>query len=185
MKFDLQTLFGFDSSWHIPFVSHLSKVLQPECYVEIGIYEASTFNRVSKHAKFSIGIDVNPKAGEFIKSKDAKFACGTNALLRFIMSTYRKQKIDLAFIDGDHKSGQVLADFSEISKFATDECLILIHDTWPQTLADTAENRCADSFQVPKMIQEFTNGDWSAITIPNHPGLTITQRSNIRPTWMV
>ena len=153
--------------------------------MEIGIYEASTFNRVSKYAKFAMGIDVNPKAGEFIKSKEAKFGCGTSSILESMMRCYGKQKIDLAFIDGDHKSDQVLDDFAEISKYATDECLILIHDTWPKTLADTAENRCADSFKVPKMIQEFTNGDWGAITIPNHPGLTITQRSNIRPTWMV
>ena len=67
-----------DTSWHIPFVEAIARIMQPQVYVEIGIYEAATLNAVAKHCGHVVGIDINPGAKKFIKAKNAEFVNGTS-----------------------------------------------------------------------------------------------------------
>ena len=172
-----------DTSWHIPFVASIAQIIQPKVYVEVGIYQASTLNAVAKHCGLAIGIDINPMAGKFIKAKNAEFICGTTAELAALCKR-ENTVIDLAFIDGDHRSESVMADFTEIDKFASKNALILFHDTWPENSEDASDGRCSDSYRVPSLLKEQTNGEWSSITIPVFPGLTIASRSTAAPAWL-
>ena len=172
-----------DTSWHIPFVEAIARIMQPQVYVEIGIYEAATLNAVAKHCGHVVGIDINPGAKKFIKAKNAEFVNGTSADLATLFKT-KNTSIDLAFIDGDHRSEVAISDFATIEVFASKNALICFHDTWPDTLDDASDERCSDSYRVPSLIKERTNGEWSTITIPVFPGLTIASRSTSSPAWL-
>ena len=172
-----------DTSWHIPFVESIARIIQPQVYVEIGIYEAATLNAVAKHCGHVIGVDINPGAKKYIKAKNAEFVSGTSADLASLYKS-KNATIDLAFIDGDHRSEAVLSDFAAIEVFASKNALILFHDTWPDTFEDASDERCSDSFRIPSLIKERTNGEWSTITIPVFPGLTIASRSTSSPAWL-
>ena len=172
-----------DTSWHILFVASLAKILSPAIYVEIGIYEASTLNAVAKHCKKVIGIDINPAAGRFIKAKNAEFLNGTVANL-IELCELKEMKIDFAFIDADHRSEAAMADFHGIQPFLSKNALVLFHDTWPKTAEYASNDRCSDSYRVPTLLGEATNKEWTSITIPVFPGLTIASRSNLLPEWL-
>ena len=96
----------------------------------------------------------------------------------------RNTVIDFAFIDGDHRSEAVMSDFIGVEKFASKNALILFHDTWPENEDDASDGRCSDSYRVPSLIRERTNGEWSSITIPVFPGLTIASRTSAAPAWL-
>ena len=172
-----------DSSWHIPFISSIAQITQPKVYVEIGIYQAATLNAVAKHCGLAIGVDINPIANKFVKAKNAEFVCGTNAELMALCAS-RNTVIDFAFIDGDHRSSAVMNDFAVIDNFASKNALILFHDTWPENSEDASDGRCSDSYRVPSLLKEQTNGEWSSVTIPVFPGLTIASRSSSTPAWL-
>ena len=133
-----------DTSWHIPFVASIAKITQPKVCVEIGIYQASTLNAFAKHSGLAIGVDNNPVAGKFIKAKNAEFVCGTSAELATLCAK-RNTVIDLAFIDGDHRSESVMSDLKVIDKFASKDALILFHDTWPANSDDASDGHCSKS----------------------------------------
>lgn len=177
-------LFGTgDSSWHIPFISNLADLLKPKMYAEIGIYESETLNAVAKHSDEVVGVDINPSAKQYIRAKNAKFIHGTvDQLIEYLTSI--NAEIDLAFIDGDHRIESALRDFEGLDKHASKNALILFHDTWPTNPEDTEVGRCADSYLVPTLLKDRTNGAWSSITIPIFPGLTIAARSTQLPSWL-
>ena len=152
-------------------------------YVEIGIYEASTINSVSKFTEVSVGVDINPNAEKFMKHKNSQFVLGDSSKAAEYIRKISKT-IDLCFIDGDHSSGAVVNDFLNLKNLASDTAIFCFHDTWPNSESDTADDRCSDSYRVPHLLAEITNGDWSAITIPVYPGLTIAQKCAIKPLWM-
>jgi len=172
-----------DSSWHIPFVASIAQITQPKVYVEIGIYQAVTLNAVAKHCGHAIGVDINPEAKKFIKAKNAEFVSGSNIELTALCMS-RQIIIDFAFIDGDHRSEAVMSDFAAVDNFASKNALVLFHDTWPENEADSSDGRCSDSYRVPSLLKERTNGEWSSITLPIFPGLTIASRSSSVPAWL-
>jgi predicted O-methyltransferase YrrM len=176
-------IFGKDNSWHISFLSEIAKVTKPKLYVEIGIYEAATINSVSKFAESAIGVDINPNAKKFLKQENTQFVHGDSSKAAERIGKFSKT-IDLCFIDGDHSSGAAISDFLNLKTFASDSAIFCFHDTWPNSESDTADNRCSDSYRVPNLLAELTKGDWSAITIPVYPGLTIAQKRGIKPLWM-
>ena len=53
-----------DADFHVDFIVHLASILRPKCYVELGVYECETFNRVSKFSEESYAVDINPVAGK-------------------------------------------------------------------------------------------------------------------------
>jgi len=172
-----------DTSWHIPFVASITQIVQPKVYVEIGIYKAATLNAVAKHCDHVIGVDINPEAGRFIKAKNAEFVNGDITDFTNFFGV-KNTEIDFAFIDGDHRSESVFRDFVGVDRFASKNALILFHDTWPENSEDASDGRCSDSYRVPSLIKERTNGEWASISIPVFPGLTIASRSTASPAWL-
>ena len=62
-----------DAGWHVDFIVHLASVLRPDVYVELGIYECETFNRVSKFSRKSFGVDISSNAENYFKNKECFF----------------------------------------------------------------------------------------------------------------
>ena len=80
---------------------------------------------------------------------------------------------DFVFIDADHSAESAMADFTGIVPHVSPEGLILLHDTNPETLADTHAGACGDSW---KLTGIFRSLEFECVTLPYHPGLTIYRK---------
>ena len=88
---------------------------------------------------------------------------------------------DFIFIDGDHRVEMVMADFEAASHLLSINGLIAIYDTYPRDMAFVSKKNesCGDSYLAPaRIIREYQ--EWSVITKPVHPGLTLCQRKALR-----
>lgn len=173
--------------WHDRVLFQIASAIRPACYVEVGIYHAETLNKIARVSDTAIGIDIDPDAERYVKAKNARFVqtnlgLGANAL-DAAMSDAGAQSINLAFIDGDHRSAAVLNDFAVIADRSTPETLIFLHDTWPMDRQQTEDRYCSDSYRVPAEIRRVYDGEWQCVTIPTHPGLTVCSRASALPRW--
>ena len=174
--------------WHDRVLFEIASAINPACYVEVGIYQAETLNKIARVSGVAIGVDINPEAERYVRGKHVRFVCTDLGLgatsLDAAMNDASVQSIDLAFIDGDHRSPAVLNDFAVIAERSSLEALIVLHDTWPKDRQQAQDRYCSDSYRVPAEIRRLYGGDWQAITIPTHPGLTICSRATALPRWL-
>ena len=84
---------------------------------------------------------------------------------------------DLAFIDADHSARAALSDFEAVWRHMAPEGLVLLHDTNPETVADTQPGYCGDSWRVAKYLAD---SGFESITLNYHPGLTMVRK---RVSW--
>jgi len=172
---------GVETSWHPEFIKHISDVLQPSVYAEIGIYEGETFSIVSSPRKYAVDIsqaalDSIPDSAETIK------ILGNSKALSEQLSQ-NGTKIDLIFIDANHDKAEVSQDFINLEPHFSHECLVLFHDTYPKNLEYSDPKFCGDAYAaIPMLAAKYTN--WAFVTIPIHPGLTIASRSPLYPKWL-
>ena len=173
--------------WHDRVLFEIAAAIKPACYVEVGIYHAETLNKVARVCEIAIGIDINPEAERYVKSKHARFVCADLGIsadgLDAAMCETGVHSIDLAFIDGDHRSHAAMRDFSVIAERSTRETLIVLHDTWPKDRQHAEDRYCSDSYRVPAKIRREQGEEWQCVTIPTHPGLTICSQVTALPKW--
>jgi Methyltransferase domain len=188
MKFNVPFLKRSPRDWHDRVLFEIASAIKPACYVEVGIYHAETLNKIARVADVAIGIDINPEAERYIKTKNTRFVRADLGLgaddLDAAMSDAGAQFINLAFIDGDHRSHAVMRDFAAIAERSTFETLIVLHDTWPMDRQHAEDRYCSDSYRVPAEISHAYGGEWQCVTIPTHPGLTICSQAKARPRWV-
>lgn len=84
---------------------------------------------------------------------------------------------DFVFIDAFHTYESVENDFKGIWPHVTDEGLVLLHDSNPETLADTDGGLCGSVFVLAKNLHDQ---GYESVTLPYHPGLTIIRK---RKQW--
>lgn len=170
--------------WHTKFLKNLAQLLRPNLYVEVGVYEGDTLNQVARYCNHAIGIDTNPKSLTYIRGKNISGINATSDALPNHKLIKENNLIDLAFIDGNHDSDQVLKDFRNISPFCSSDSLIIFHDTYPRSPDFLDPGKCSDSYRVPELIHEEFAASWGYVTIPRHPGMTLFAQRNKLPTWM-
>lgn len=167
-------------SWHVSVVESLSRIIKPEIYVELGIYEAETFNKVN--AKTRIAVDTNPNSFSYIKdNSNVVSICGDSSSLADYLSN-QKYKINLIFIDADHQVESVISDFENIEPAMAVNGIVLFHDTFPGSKEMASPLFCGNGFLAFKTLREKFN-NWDFVTIPMHPGLTIGSRKDVLPDW--
>jgi predicted O-methyltransferase YrrM len=154
--------------------------MEPSTYVEIGIYEGETFKKVKADKK--IAVDINK--GSLDQLEDLgdimKIHGDSNTLYSHLLKT--QELVDLLFIDADHQETSVMEDFQNIEGFMSPLGVVLFHDTFPGTVQMSSPKFCGDGFlAIPKLRMKYPN--WSFITIPVHPGLTIATRTDALPVW--
>lgn len=167
-------------SWHVGFIDHLSNTMQPKTYAEIGIYEGETFKRVKADVK--IAVDISKSSLDYLEDlpEVIKIHGDSNALHSYLLET--KEQVDLLFIDADHQEASVIEDFDNIERFMSPLGVVLFHDTFPGSIEMSSPKFCGDGFlAIPKLRLKYSN--WSFITIPVHPGLTIATRTDAFPIW--
>lgn len=170
-------------NWHESLLPAMAAVIRPVLYVEIGIYQGTTFRAVARHAEKAIGVDINPGCEKFVTGSTTSFICGTSrdvGLHRWILE---ETQIDLAFIDGDHSFESVKEDFLNLVPYLSSHALVCFHDTYPANHNSTSPNLCGDAYRFPEWCQQYDNGAWNAVTFPRHPGLTVVGRSNLTLPW--
>ena len=176
------------ADWHDRLLAEIARVVHPRCYVEVGIYHGETFRKIARFSEAAIAVDIDPAAAKYVRGLTARFVGQSLSSspdgLDAAMAALQVHEIDLAFIDGDHRSEAALTDFSVIEARASANALIALHDTWPRDAQQAEDRYCADSYRVPEMIRERFADSWTCITIPVHPGLTLCSRAGARPAWL-
>jgi len=108
--------------------------------------------------------------------------CGTSKDLANILST-RSITLDLLFIDANHECDEVIQDFTNLLPYLSQKCIVLFHDTFPKNGLYSDPRYCGDAYRaIPILTERYKQ--WSFITIPVHPGLSIASRSPLYPDWV-
>lgn len=171
------------SDWHSDVLEGFARILRPNVYVELGVYQCTTFNRVQRYCSTSFAVDIDISAERFVKGNNSKFVHGDSDEASYLIQGLGLQ-VDFLFIDGDHRSDAVRRDLTNFMPLMTQDGLIFLHDTWPESERFSSDGYCSDSFRVPVEINQGALGDWTCVSIPVHPGLTICTRSRQLPSWL-
>ena len=159
-----------DQTLHQELIPLLVDRLGVTSYLEFGIYQNDTIGPVvSRCRNLAIhAVDINEphvrlsgvfyhimSTSEFIANHADKYG-----------------PYDMVFIDADHCAEAASADFLGIRPYLAPEALVLLHDTNPETMADTDKGACGDSWRLTRI---FADVGYEAVTLPYHPGLTIVR----------
>lgn len=170
-------------NWHESFTEHLSFVLRPSVYVELGLYRCELFNRVIPHAQQLIGVDMDAEAGNWMaKSDKVQFVHSTTDEFAAMLREH-PISIDMLFIDADHSKGAVLKDFWNFFPFVSPQGLIIIHDTHPKNIDYTQPGYCGNAYKAVEELARHTD-KFEMMTIPVHPGLTLCRKRTTQLSWM-
>jgi predicted O-methyltransferase YrrM len=170
-------------NWHENFIVELTKVLQPQVYVELGIADCALFNRLIPYAGQLIGVDSNPKAGAaMLASAKTRFVpATTDEFARELKANSLDFSINLLFIDACHSREAVLRDFHNFFPFVAPHGLILLHDTHPSPEI-LPRGWCGTAYQaIEELAQDTTNYELTTIPVP--PGLTICRKRQTQLSW--
>jgi hypothetical protein len=168
-------------SWHVNFISDLSRILKVNNYAEIGIYEGETFLKVFAAHKFAI--DISENALTFIPNQEnITKICGTSEDFAHFLND-KSVKLDLVFIDANHDYREVVKDFSNLLPYLSKKAVVLLHDTYPGSIEYSDPKYCGDAYLSISVLSKRYK-DWSFITIPIHPGLSIATRVPLYPEWL-
>lgn len=143
---------------HEDFIINLARLVRPKLFVKFGLFHCELFNRITPYAEKSIGVDIQPEAGYYMKqSQNTRFVKGTTQ--EFVKELEDKPlQINMLFIDGDHFKETGPQNFNELFPFIAPEGFILLQDPRP-------EKR--------EMIKP---GCYKLMEIPASPGLTICRK---------
>jgi predicted O-methyltransferase YrrM len=174
--------YDWHDNWHEEFIVHLAKIVRPEVYVELGLYQCSLFNAMVPYAGTLYGVDINPDSGKFMK-KSPKSAFYPMKTIEFADKVKNESiRIDMLFIDADHAKKSVLEDFYAFFPFVIPHGLIFIHDTHPKNKESLSSDCCGDGYQAIEELSLRTS-DYELITIPVHPGLTLIRKRKSQLSW--
>jgi methyltransferase family protein len=158
-----------DQTFHERLIPLLVEGMGAQSYLELGTHQNETIGKVVCDKR--VGVDVNAvdlEGALMFKMTTEEFMAENAAKLA---------PYDFVFIDANHELSAVRADFLGIMPFVSPEGLVLLHDTNPETVADTASGLCADSW---KFAWGLSVAGMEAVTLPFHPGLTIIRK---RAAW--
>lgn len=161
----------FRNQEFIEIMMQMVKLFEPHTYVEIGVRNGFTFNRMVSlpEIKRAIAVDVlihdsvqkpaQNKKIEIYQMDSQDFAAGW------------KDPIDMLFIDADHRKESVLADFNAMLPFVKD-CtgIILLHDTYPAAEYLLGSSYCDNAWEAAQAIHANVDGKYNNIEIFTFPG---------------
>lgn len=166
----------FRKNEYCSLIIEFARILEPEVYCELGVYQCFTINRLLPYVGHAIGIDIADKRKhfdktwknwEFYKMDSEKFS-----------GSYKGPLLDLVFIDADHAHESVLDDIHNLTPLIKPHTgILLLHDTYPIQEGLLHPGHCNDAWKAAKKIhQEFA--EWEIVTIPKPwAGLSILRRT--------
>jgi predicted O-methyltransferase YrrM len=165
--------FAYGVEVHTDMIVQIVKSINCKNYLELGVYDGSTLEKVSTVVPRVIGVDINDfrknkNIGEFHQTTTQNFLNNFNEI------------VDVIFIDADHSFEAVKLDFKASLKNLNEFGIIMLHDTDPISEKYIAREHCEDSYKIIDWIKtEYPEMD--VFTFPiSEAGLTIVKRSNDR-----
>jgi len=147
------------------------KIHHARSYLEIGVMYGDTFIDAAKLVRRAIGVDVKNRLGsgyEFYEMSSDEFFRSFH------------DKIDVIFIDGDHRYEQANKDFENSLKILNAGGTIIIHDTDPSEAVRLAPTSCADSYKLIEHIRD-KHPELDIVTFPvSVMGISVVRRKNDR-----
>ncbi len=146
------------------FIVHLARLVRPKLFVKLGLFHCALFNRITPYAEKSIGVDIQPEAGYYMKrSLDTRFVEGTTQEFAKELEVNPLQ-INMLFIDVEHSKTAAIQDFQEFFPFIAPRGLILINDSHLENvdMMKPGLGRATQSYEL--------------MTIPVSQGLTICRK---------
>jgi predicted O-methyltransferase YrrM len=162
--------FAYGHEVHTDMIVQIVKSINCKNYLELGVYDGSTFEKVSEVVPRVIGVDIidfrrNKNIGEFHQTSTQDFLNNFNEI------------VDVIFIDADHAFEAVKLDFKASLKNLNEFGVIILHDTDPISEKYITREHCEDSYKMIDWIKtEYPEMDIFTFPI-SEAGLTIVKRS--------
>jgi predicted O-methyltransferase YrrM len=141
---------------HTDIIENIAAAIRPDAYLELGLYQGDTFNRIAPHCGRAVGVDIKNVSinGEF-------FLGSTTEYFDTIVDSSR---FNLIFIDADHSFESVKKDFNNAVKCLAHGGIIVLHDTDPENDKLFDSGYCGDSYKMVDYL-EF-NDLYNIVTLP-------------------
>ncbi len=161
-----------NQAFHEQLIPLLVEGVGAESYLEFGTYINETIKNVKCPKRY--GVDTK------VASNNANNIWFFEMTTKMFIERHAAEHapFDFVFIDSDHSAEAVEDDFNGIWPHVSDEGLVLLHDTNPESEADTVPTLCGDAWKFA--FQQSYRPNFEAVTLPYHPGLTIIRK---RISW--
>ena len=167
----------------------ISRLMRPNVYVELGVRKGNTFKAIAPFAKKAIAVDKERgQIPELIRRNSLKNAHFYQLSTDDFSAAWAKtgEKIDLLFIDADHRKEQVLKDFDNFSPYVVeDKGLIILHDTLPCREELLRPEYCSNAWEAAWEIRSNAKyAGFEILTLPgNYVGLSMVRKSAKQLYW--
>jgi hypothetical protein len=159
--------------WWRDFIYDLALEIGRVCYLELGLRECETFNRVAPICDLAVGVDSNRSCLDFHGGEGRVYCVPTS----LFFENASERDFNLVFIDADHSKEAVQRDFEGVFPLVVDQGLILIHDTYPVRRRQLKRMYCHDAYRAVKGLKNKYAGQCEMMTLPLEPGLTICRKT--------
>lgn len=170
---------------HQDFIAFIAQYIKPEIFLEYGLSDCTTTSKTAPHCKRYIGVDIAHHSKmdlipnlEFHQKTTREFKVD-------FLDKNPELKIDIAFIDADHKFESAWEDFEDLWSYITDNGIIFLHDTYPTDPIFLSPHLCNDCYKTPYSIKAKYSDQCEILTLPFSPGLTMVRKlPKERPEWL-
>jgi hypothetical protein len=156
--------YEMDHMWHRAFLASLACRIRPTCFLELGVHRDPALVNVAQFCDLVVGVDRDlylvqwPENSKFYQmTTDAFFAWPAAEI----------PPPELVFVDADHRREQVIKDLYGVEAICAENCIVVIHDTFPPGIEFTTDVDCSNSYLVPPLLP------WEHVTLPVPPGVTL------------
>ena len=131
-KHKLMSSLDLDAPGYKEYLRRFHQKLQPNAYLEIGV-ETGASLILSNPNTICIGVDPSPNIKVSLPKNIKLFEMISDVFFESInvISEFKNNQVDLAFLDGLHEFDQTLKDFINTEKYSHKSGHILLHDVLP------------------------------------------------------
>lgn len=170
---------------YIDIIVLIAKSLQPQTYVELGVYQCDVINKLMPYVKNqAYAIDISADSKSFLKKDHrANFFLGSaREFAKKIID--EKIIIDMLFIDADHRKEAVLDDFNALFPYVREDGIIFLHDGYPRDIKQTQAGYCSNAWEAIDELTRSAGDSYEMMTLPQHPGLTLCRKRTKQIPWI-
>lgn len=169
---------------HSDFVSAMASIYKPKVYVELGLYVGETLNKSAPWCEKLYGVDTNLKrvlVNPVFKDRIKLHETTTDNFFEGFQ--HLNVKIDMAFIDADHKSESALRDLKNVLRYLNEGGAVIMHDTDPVSDHYKDPSLCGDSYKLVEKLELYP--DLNIVTFPlAEAGISIITRKKESRTYL-
>ena len=156
---------------HSTFIEGLAQIYRPKIYLELGVLNGETFEKVLPFCQRAIGVDAINRKINLEENWRIEYHVMTTT--EFFKNF--KDNVDMVFIDADHSYESVKQDFLNCVKILNKGGLVILHDTDPEHDGLFDKGYCGTSYKFARELED--SKDYNIITMPaTEAGLSLVMR---------